>query len=267
MTPHINQPVAGGNVQAPLAKRDRRIITSLGELRLLSARQVERLHFPTEDYANELSARRMARRTLDRLARERLVVRLQRRIGGVTAGSAGYVYGVGPEALRRLDDEHVRRHYREPSSAFVEHTLAVAEVAVDITVAARSGQFELLELAGEPRCWRPLAGLSGRQVLRPDLFVGLGIGEWEDRRFVEVDLGTEHLPTVVKKCQDYLAYYKSGREQARHGVFPTVVWAVQTERRAATLTEAIGSLRSGVDGLFTVVMADTAADHLAGGDA
>ncbi len=248
-----------------LSERDLAIVTQVGELRLMRAMQIERVHFPVAGFASELSARRVARRVLERLTRERLLVRLDRRIGGARTGSAGFVYGISPAGARILGGDNARRHYREPSEAFLEHTLAIAEVAVDLLVGQRTGRFEVLELQAEPRCWRTYSGFGGQQLLRPDLFVSLGIGEFEHRFFAEIDLGTEHLPTLMRKCQAYLAHYRSGIEQETHGVYPTVWWLLQTHRRVEKLTQALNRAKGVVDGLFVITLAETAVKEMTAG--
>ncbi len=62
--------------------------------------------------------------------------------------------------------------------------------------------------------------MAGRVLLRPDLAVTLGIGEYEIGYFVEIDRGTEHLPALLRKCHSYEAYYRAGQEQAAHACFP-----------------------------------------------
>src|ERR1051326_2725294 len=100
---------------AQLSERDRAVVEDVGRFRLLSARQIEALHFRSEDHATRLTAARTCRRVLDRLVRGRLLARLQRRtIGGVWAGSASYIYGLGPIGHRLGDEDGPRRRLREP---------------------------------------------------------------------------------------------------------------------------------------------------------
>ena len=248
-----------------LSARDLGIIGHVGDLRLMSVGQIEALCFPSEAHKSALSARRVCRRVLERLTRDHLLVRVERRIGGVSAGSAGYVYALGPVGARLLSAGSGRRHFREPSGAFVDHTLAIAQLAVDLTVSARSGAFDVVELQAEPRCWRQMSNLGGRTVLRPDLFVSLGIGELEHRLFIEVDRGSEHLPTLVRKCQLYTAYYRTGREQDAHGVFPRVCWVLPNERRAQQLTRVLDRSAHLVDGLFRITTTERALGELSEG--
>jgi hypothetical protein len=235
-----------------LSERDIAIIGQVAQLKLMSGRQIELLHFTVEHHASALTAARTCRRVLERLVGDRLLVRLDRRVGGVRAGSASFVYGLGPVGQRVLGLDGPRRRFREPTATFVAHTLAISELVVTLTLAARRGDFELLELEAEPSCWRPLGG----QQLRPDLFVSLGIGEYEYRHFIEVDLGTESLPRLIAKCQTYDAYYRSGTEQQKHSIFPQVLWIMHDELRAVRLREAVERSRVLTPELFIVTTDD-----------
>jgi hypothetical protein len=230
----------------------------------MSGRQLQVLFFPIEDHATARSAARGCRRVLERLHRDHLLVRLERRVGGVRAGSASFVYAVGPVGQRLLAQVGARRRLAEPSGYFVAHTLAIAELAVQLTVAARRGSFELLQLQNEPTCWRTFSGVGARQVLRPDLFVSVGVGEYEYRWFIELDRGTESLPTVVRKCRTYQAYYAAGAEQAKHQVFPRVLWITPDEIRAQRLHGAISEQRGLSQALFTVTTTPEALQVMTG---
>src|SRR5437667_2407194 len=172
-----------------LSARDLAILTTVAELRLISSRQLERLHFAASDGASALIAARRARRSLERLVRDRLLLRLDRRIGGLRAGSASFIYAIAPAGQRLIADEGPRRHFREPSALFVQHTLAVAELYVRLHEAAGGGYDLRLTapIQPEPCCWRTFSGPSGRPTVKPDLFVNLAAGEYEYRWFVEVD--------------------------------------------------------------------------------
>lgn len=253
------------HLQAGLSERDQAILASVAQLRLVSARQLERLHFTVpQQHATALSAARSCRRSLERLVRERALLRLERRIGGLRAGSASYIYAIGPVGERILGSSGPRRRFREPSTVFVTHTLAVSDLVVRLYEAKRQGELRLLAVETEPDCWRQASHLGGRMLIKPDLSVDLTAGGYEFRWFVEVDLGTEHTPAVLRKCQTYDAYYRSGVEQQRHGVFPRVVWLVPDERRAISVRRAIGQSMNLTDGLFLVALSDGAIDVLAG---
>jgi hypothetical protein len=136
--------------------------------------------------------------------------------------------------------------------------LAIAQLVVDVVVTSRRGTLELLDWQAEPDCWRQFAGLAGRQLVRPDGFLALGVGQYELRWFIEVDRASESLPTIVRKCQLYADYYQSGREQAEGGVFPRVCWVTPDGERAERLRQAIGRNRQLPGRLFVVTTAATA---------
>jgi Replication-relaxation len=248
-----------------MSERDLAVVRQVAELKLMSTRQIETLHFSTEQHATALTGARVCRRVLERLVRERLLVRLVRRVGGVRAGSASFVYGLGPVGQRVLSLEGPRRRYREPTSTFVLHTLTIGDVVVALTLATRRGELELVEMQAEPICWRPLDH-HGNQVLRPDLFVSLAVGEYEYRSFVEVDLDTESLPRLVAKCQTYEAYFRGGAEQQTHGIFPRVVWIMPSDERTRRLRAAIRATRSLTRELFVVTTEEHALNTLTATD-
>lgn len=235
-----------------LSERDDAILRQVAELRLMSARQIEAIHFPPAEHGSQPAATRARQRVLARLVRERLLTSLERRIGGVRAGSAGLVFALGTLGQRVLSLDGPRRRAYEPSARFVDHTLAVAQLNVDATLAERAGRLEVLEAQAEPRCWREFAGIGGRHLLRPDAFLSLGVGDYELRWFIEVDRASESLPVVRKKCRLYADYYQSGIEQAKSGVFPRVCWSVPDERRAVRVQQTIATDRSLPAGLFVV---------------
>jgi hypothetical protein len=236
-----------------LSERDLAILRQVAELRLVSARQIQAIHFPAAGHGSQAAATRARQRAVARLIQGRLLTSLERRIGGVRAGSAGLVLALGVIGQRVLSLDGPRRRSYEPTSRFVDHTLAVAQLTIDVTLAARAGRVELLEHQAEPRCWREFAGFGGRRMLRPDAFVALGVGDYELRWFVEVDRSSESLPTVLRKCQLYANYYQSGTEQARSGgVFPRVCWSVPDEKRAERVRQIIESDRALPKRLFVV---------------
>jgi len=146
-----------------------------------------------------------------------------------------------------------RRRLSEPTWRFVDHTLATAQLIVDLRVAARRGALDVLEAQAESSCWRQFAGLGGRQWLRPDAFVALGVGAYELRWFIEIDRASESVPVVLHKCRLYGGYYQSGVEQAAHGgVFPRVCWVVPDEKRAERLRSAIARAKQLPELLFVV---------------
>ena len=235
------------------------VIRQVAELRLMSARQIQAIHFAASEHENEQAATRARQRVLERLKRERLLIRLERRIGGIRAGSAGFVLALGPIGQRVLATPGPRRRSHEPTLRFVDHTLAVSQLVVDLSVASRKGWLDIIDCQAEPRCWRQFSGMGGRRLLRPDAFLALGSGEYELRWFVEVDRASESLPVIVRKCRLYADYYQSGKEQAGGGgVFPRVCWVVPNELRADQLRRAIARDRNLPERLFVVTTSERA---------
>jgi hypothetical protein len=240
-----------------LSERDLAIIRQVAELRLMSARQIQAVHFPADLHDNELAATRARQRVLARLSRERLLAPLERRVGGVRAGSAGLVLTLGPIGQRVLTIDGRRRSY-EPTLRFFDHTLAVSQVMVDVTAAAQRGVLELLDWQAEPKSWRDFSGIGGRRLLRPDAFLLLGVSDYELRWFIEVDRSSESLPVIVRKCRLYADYYQSGKEQASGGVFPRVCWIVPDGSRAERIRDAIARDRRLPARLFVVTTSEQA---------
>ena len=224
-----------------VSERDLVVVRSVKEHRFLTARQIEEFHFA--EHASPDAGARVCRRVLARLTRERLLVRLQRRVGGVRAGSASFVYVLGPIGSRLLDES--RRRFTEPSPLFLDHTLAIAEAHLQLVRAARRRQLELLSVDIEPDCWRRYTGSAGApEIVRPDLYVVTASGAFEDCWFLEIDRGTESPAAISRKCRAYEAYWRTGREQDTRRTFPLVTWVAPDEQRAKRLNSVISTARN-----------------------
>jgi hypothetical protein len=142
----------------------------------------------------------------------------------------------------------------EPSTSFLDHTLAIAEVVITLQEISRSAHVTLSHLQLEPECWRSYLGPSGEtRTLKPDVAVVTESSGFEDHWFIEVDRATEPPNRVVMKCLQYQEYRVTGHEQARVGLFPAVVWTVPNERRRNQLTGRLHN-ESAIDPrLFSVV--------------
>jgi hypothetical protein len=242
-------------IRERLAPRDLAVIDQIYTLRLMTGAQIQAVHFPLCDHESDHASARARRRVLQRLVRDGLLVRLERRVGGVKGGSSGYIFGASALGQRIMDgNRHTR--FREPSATFVTHTLAITQLVVDVIEAQRARKIELLHLEPEPRCWRAYTTPSGREIVRPDMFVAIAQGEFEHHWFVEIDLGTETINRRLTKCAQYDAYYRSGTEQARHDLFPRVLWAVPNVRIAAELQARIQQSRRLTSDIFAVVTSD-----------
>jgi hypothetical protein len=250
-----------------LSEREWAILRDIDRFRFLTTKQIARMHFTHINTA--ASATRICSRVLEFLYGHRLVDHLDRRVGGIRAGSASYVWMVGPvgERLLRADAE-VRIRRKEPSLHFMQHCLAIADCAIALNVAASDRHFELQTVETEPTCWRRYLSRSGAtETLKPDLRVVTIQGDYEDTWFIEVDRATESIPTLVKQCRQYLAYRQTGQEQADHEVFPAVLWVLPDDRRLQRLHDALAAARGFDSSIFRLTTNDGLAEAVAGGAA
>ena len=93
---------------------------------------------------------------------------------------------------------------------------------------------ELLDWTGEPACHRrfPYRGRSVR--LSPDALVEVRRGAELVTSFLEVDGGTESLPTLLAKVTGYLRYARLHPRET-----PQVAFSFSAPRRAALLRERL----------------------------
>lgn len=252
-----------------LTPTEREVIETLDRVRLATAVQLERLHFVGEGSPSTVARR--ARRTLARLVERRVLARLERRVGGVRAGSAGFIYALDAAGQRLASacgpagGMRTRRPWT-PGSAFVAHTLAVSELFVRLRECARNGELDLLAFDAEPACWRAFTGIGGaRLTLKPDAFVRLAVGPDEHFAFVEVDRATQSAPALGRKLTVYRRYAATGREQDRFGLFPRVALLVPSAARQAVAAQICAAQPDDSRALWAVARYDDALRALTGG--
>jgi hypothetical protein len=256
-------------LQDRLTGNDLDVLKTVSDLRFVSGDQLTRIHFTEADDA--AASARAARRALIRLVRLDCLARLPRRVGGVRAGSAGFVYHLGLAGkhlaiLRHWQPDRRRRRSHVPGTFFLNHALAVAELHTLLIEGDRSRRFELLELSAEPACWRSYGGIGtqGQATLKPDSYVRLGVGEYEDSYFMEVDMGSEGSQTLDRKLKEYVAYEASGSEQERRGVFPRVLWLAPDAERAEAIRQCVNRLPAASRELFAFASQADALDVVSG---
>lgn len=252
MTPRLEA------LDAKLTARDRAALAVLLEMRFLSTRQLERWVF---DGATPLARARAARRRVAKLVALGLVRQLERRVGGVGAGSAANINVLTPLGLRLaavygwVTSEQVRR-FREPGGQFVRHYVAVAEAHLRVVEAQKQG-LELLDREAEPACWRQFIGMGmSRVTLKPDGFFVIGVGPWRAHWFVEVDRATASGATLDRKLAVYVSYWRGGGEIAARGVFPKVLWLAPNAHRLGVLRQAFGRTPKSAQVLFEAALFD-----------
>jgi len=248
--------------------RDRQIVETVARLTLVSGGQLSDLFFSS--ISNPSTRARLARRMLARLIEQRVLDRLERRQGGAGGGSSAWVYALGPAGQRMVaywagEGLPRSRGALEPGAAWTAHTLAVSDLYVRLREAERAGRVELLAFDAEPACWRRYTRLGGAAgVLKPDAYVRLGVGEFEDSFFIEVDMGSERRGQLTRQHHAYQEFFRSGEEQTKTGVFPGVLWIVPDARRVALLTDIHGRLPEQTRRLFMLATSERALELLCG---
>jgi hypothetical protein len=242
-----------------LSARDRAVLSDLLRVRLLTGRQLERLHFADLATANARSSDR--RRVLGRLTKLKLVTALPRRVGGVRSGSAGLVYALDAQALRLRalwmeEPPDGPRRVRRPWPVgwpFMQHTLDISELYVRLRERERRTGERLLRFDTEPASWhRTTVG-----VLKPDAYAVYEAGRWEEHRWIEVDRATESLPTLRRKLLGYLDAVGTG-VMGPGGVMPEVLVTVRSARRLAAVRSLLETLPAPADRLISIHCFDEA---------
>lgn len=252
-----------GAVSTRLSERDWEMLAMVRAFKFLTTRQLARQHFGLNE--QDAVIPRTANSALARLRSLGLLVNLERRIGGVRAGSGGHVWQL-TDLGNRLLAEHLgepagaRVRSSEPSTTFLDHTLAVAELVITLQDSTRGGVM-IERLQAEPECWRTHLGSAGEpRTLKPDLASVSQCGEFTDFYFWEVDRATEAPNRVVKKCLQYQQYRDTGAEQRLHGLFPAVVWVVPHPRRREQLQRHLAAETRLDQRIFTVIELDQVTD-------
>jgi hypothetical protein len=258
------------DLRAQFDSRDLAVLANIHRFRLLSTRQIQRLHFSKPGlHASVQGATRAAHRVLHRLQEAGLVAPLERRIGGAERGSAGSLWQVesrGAAVLKLGVDEPKRYRTREPSSGiFIRHTVATAEVAVMVTEYTQANELDLLSLETEPTAWRIFLGRHGQaESLRPDLYIVAANSEFEQHTCVEIDQATEHAPQILRKCHVYARYAAIGAAEKQAGVIPRVVWVTTSDARRRFLLRTISSDPKLPSEMYSVVTTEQAAEEIVG---
>lgn len=257
------------HLEETLTPRERAIIDTLDRLRVATTEQLRRIHFSD---LTAHSAARQAPALLASLATRQVVVKLERQVGGVRAGSKAAVWSLdaigqrlAASACGPAGGRHRRRPWT-PSLSFLAHRLAVSEVFAGLSEREQAGAVEVLDFDAEPLSWRRFTSAHGGTAhLKPDAFVRLGVGEIERAAFVEIDRDTESRSTLAVKLRSYRQFWDSGREQERRGYFPKVVFAVPSDARKSVLVDLFANQPTETWPLWQVVLVDDLTEVLIGG--
>ncbi len=233
----------------------------LSRARILTGRQLDRLlqHPDIPGRADE----RARQRAMAHLCHLGLAATLDRRIGGMRAGSAGYVHVLTPAghklAALLTGQQPARRirHSRAPGTAFIAHALDIAEIYVQLTEKSRSEDFRVAAFITEPDSWWRQHGV----FLRPDAYTRLATSTHRDCWWLEIDRDTESAPRLREKFRDYLDHADNGGT-GPDGVLPRVLITAPNEKRADTVNGAIAAVSKLDTAMFTVTTRQQAADML-----
>jgi hypothetical protein len=223
-----------------LSERDKEIIRALARVRLLTGKQLERLLFHHHSIQHQSHIRR---RVLKRLVDLEIVATLERRVGGVRAGSSGLVDCLGRMGQRMADilngitASGRTRAPRTPGAMFLGHTLAVSEAFVSLVELSRQTTNRLRTFLAEPHCWWP-DGRGG--FLRPDAMVVVEDEHYDATVWLEIDQGTESLSRIQAKVATYEGFALTGTEGA-NGVLPHVLFAAMGDQRRAAIAREIAN--------------------------
>jgi hypothetical protein len=262
--------VSVGKLQMMLTSRDLDILRSVREYKFLATRQIYALHFST--HASYASGIRACTRVLARLLEHKLLYRLARPIGGGGGGSMSYVWGIGAagDRLLRADpDSQYEKRFRayEPTPMFLAHTLAIADVRVELQGLAEAGELEVLRIVTEPSNWRSFMSRGRMLVLKPDLYVVTASEESEWHRYVEVDRGTESIQVLLKKASIYEEFKNTGDDEERLGIVPQVLWLMPNKQRVDRFEEALQGDRRLDERLHRVIRMSDLREEFLDGDA
>lgn len=221
---------------------------------------IGRLHFAD---LSPVSRDRTRRRVLRRLVSWRVLRTLDRRVGGVRAGSDGLVFaldtaGVWLTRLHHADDAGAApRRPSQPGAAFTSHILAVTALYVGLVEQARQQPVEVRQFLAEPACWLPD---NAGGYLKPDAYTVLAAGH-RDEWWIEVDQVTEAMPRLRRKLLTYLDYANTGGIGPA-GVLPRVLITTPTPHRCRAIGDLITGLPPPAMQFFETCTHATAIDHL-----
>jgi hypothetical protein len=222
-----------------LSERDRAILTDLENTRVLTGAQLQRLRFA--DIATSARARDR-RRVLARLTYHGFVSTLDRRIGGVRAGSAGHVYRLTPTARRLLDMQRNQParllRTRTPGALFLNHALEISQMYVNLIEASRTNDFCVSTFNTEPACWHPTGNSA---YLKPDAYLVLATPTYQDCWWLEIDRATESRHRIKRKIQSYMDHLTTGGT-GPDGIPPRILFTTPDTTRSATIRKVITTL-------------------------
>lgn len=240
-----------------LDSRDYEILSLLAKSKVLFSSQIRTLFF--NNSKTESSGIRITNRIMKRLENEGLVATYERRISGRRIGAVSNIWHLTEQGYRLLaikngDDPSKRTRVIEPTYNHMSHRLSVAEVYVQVVDICRKHEnLSVSHVQFEPDSWRDYHPSNNMVRLKPDLFLATKSDGYEYSYFIELDLATEQVRDIIKKCDRYHAYLLTNKEQEANGVFPLVLWIVPDEKRKQALVNAISKEYASRYHIFLVI--------------
>jgi hypothetical protein len=176
--------------------RDLSIVLSIADFKQLSTAALGSMHFhglsETPKY-----------RVLDRLvASNVLAVTRRRDIGGTGAGSGPNIYQLGRVGWAVAVTHGKREGAYWKLRSIDDHTLTIGDAYLQLLALEREGKLEIVRYETEPSSHRSFNG----RIVRPDFYavVKHPYSERQHPVWLEIDRGTERVPQIKKKLEDYV---------------------------------------------------------------
>ncbi|MHB8512427.1 MAG: replication-relaxation family protein, partial [Actinomycetota bacterium] len=229
------------------------VLKALAIVRVANTRQLRDHVFPELKKSN---AGRNITRLLKKMESKRLVLRLQREVGGPHGGARQSVWALDTAGTALTHDyDELPRRPRTPGPMFLKHAQAVSEIFFQLAELERCGRLQIRSFEAEPSSWRHFFSAVGPTALKPDAYAEYVVGERTLRAvFLEADLDTEAKSTVAKKMSVFAAYYESGLEQERLGMFPRVIFIAPNAKRYQAIVDVAADQPTEYWPLFTVCL-------------
>lgn len=231
-----------------LTERDIMIIRLVWDCRYLTRLQIQRLLFPSQEKGKAHSRKNIVTKRLMLLYHNGYLDRLHPPVAS-NRGSSPIVYCLDRKGARLLAAElgvdmpalGWQKRQRERGLLFLEHTLAVNDFRIAVTLAARQDGYEIIRWFDE----RLLRKAEVREGLReialevgkggsilPDAYFTLNVDGKKASFFLEVDRGKTPGRRIRRKVRIYREYYTSGLyEHDFHSKSLRVLTVTTSDRR------------------------------------
>ncbi len=238
-----------------LTERDEAIVRAVCACRALRQDQLQALFFGSSSAAQRRLALLYHHGFLER---QFLPVR-----GGMMTSPTLYLLDRRGEELLRaageLEEPGWSRSHNQVSGDFLDHTLAINDVRVQVALACRRPGYALLDWRSESQLKGDydrvrLRGRSGTVAVVPDSYFALQTPYGRAHFLLELDRGTMTTRRFRTKVEAYIAYYQGGGYERRYGTRSLRVLTVTlSEGRRRSLKATTEEAGGGVWFLFGVL--------------